>query len=68
MRGADITDLHILAAISADRMLDMTRPVAVLSANSHEFSVASSKSKLSRDFYASRKLIYKDRFDLTSSA
>lgn len=67
MRGADITDLHILAAISADRMLDMTRPAAVLSANSHEFGVTGSSSKLPREFYASRRLVYNDRFDLNTA-
>lgn len=67
MRGADITDVHILAAISADRLLDATPPAAVLSANSHEFSVTGGSSKLPREFYASRKLIYNDKFDLMSA-
>lgn len=64
MRGADIADLYILAAISADRMLDAATPAAVLSANSHELSVAGGSSKLPREFYASRRLIYNDKFDL----
>lgn len=67
MRGTDITDLHVLAAISADRALDPAPPAAVLSANSHEFSVTGNGSKLPRDFYASRRLVYNDRFGLTSA-
>lgn len=64
MRGADILDLHILAAISADREFDATPPAAVFSTNSHEFSVTGGSSKLPREFYTSRKLVYNDRFNL----
>lgn len=42
-------------------------PAAVLSANSHEFSVTGGNSKLPREFYASRRLVYNDKFDLTSA-
>jgi predicted nucleic acid-binding protein len=67
MRGADISDLHILAAISADRALDPAPPAAVCSANSHEFSVTGNGAKLPRDFYASRRLVYRDTFDLAQA-
>lgn len=49
------------------RELDATPPAAVLSANSHEFSVTGSSSKLPRDFYASRRMVYNDKFDLPSA-
>jgi len=64
MRGADISDLHILAAISADRVLDATPRAAVLSANSREFSVKGGSSKLPRELYASRRLVYNEKFNL----
>lgn len=64
MRGPDITDLYILAAISAHRALNPGPPAAVLSANSAEFSDARGGSKLPPDFYASRKLVYNAAFNL----
>jgi predicted nucleic acid-binding protein len=63
-RGTDISDLHILAAISADRAHDPTLPAAVISANSREFAVKSNSSKLPRDFYSSRRLVYLETFNL----
>lgn len=67
MRGTDIVDMHILSAILADRGLDQAPEAAVLSANSKEFSVAGEKSKLPRDVYASRRLVYLDKFNLAGA-
>lgn len=64
MRGADITDLYILAAISAHRASHPAPPAAVLSANSAEFSDERGGSKLPLGFYASRKLVYNAVFNL----
>jgi predicted nucleic acid-binding protein len=64
MRGADIADLYFLAAIDADRHIDSSAPAAVFSLNSNEFAVHGASTKLPRDFYSSRRLVYVDRFDL----
>jgi len=66
-RGTDISDLHILAAISADRAQNPTPPAAVMSANSKEFAVKSNSSKLPRDFYSSRRLVYLETFNLVGA-
>lgn len=65
MRGADITDLYILAAVAADRGLSPEGRSAFMSTNSHEFAVHRSSTKIRRDFYVSRRLVYLDKFDLT---
>ncbi|HEU4537110.1 MAG TPA: hypothetical protein VFS00_23475 [Polyangiaceae bacterium] len=63
-RGADVTDLYILAAVVADRDRDLTAPAAFLSTNSREFAVDGASSKLPRDVYTLRKLVYLDSFNL----
>jgi predicted nucleic acid-binding protein len=64
MRGSDIADLHLLGAMLADRDLDPAPEAAVLSTNSKEFAVKGTNSKLPRDLYASRRLVYMDTFNL----
>lgn len=67
LEGKDICDLHILAAIAADRLLDPTSPAAVISTNSKQFSVSGTNSRLPREFYASQKLVYLDKFNLRAA-
>jgi predicted nucleic acid-binding protein len=56
LRGGDVADFQILAAILADRDLDRAPQAAVLSTNSKEFDVEGTTSKLPRDIYAQRHL------------
>lgn len=67
VRGTGITDLYVLAAVAADRDLDPEPRAAFISTNSRDFAVRGSSSKLPRDFYAVRKLVYLDKFKLASA-
>src|SRR5690606_15307727 len=58
MRGTDVVDLHIISAILADRDLNRVPEAAVLSTNSKEFDVAGATTKLPRDVYSKRRLVY----------
>lgn len=67
MKPKDITDLYLLAAIAADRELNRgTRAAAFISTNSKEFSVRNTSTKLPRDFYSSRRIVYGDKFNRQS--
>ena len=67
IKPKDITDLYSLAAIVADRELNMgTRAAAFISTNSKEFSVRSASTKLPRDFYSARQIVYGDKFNIQS--
>lgn len=61
-QGKDIVDLYILGAVVADRARDRDRPAAFISTNEAEFAVDKHNSKLPRDFYGERKLLYLSRF------
>lgn len=67
MRGADITDLYVLAAVIADREQDTSRPAAFLSTNFQEFAVDRASAKLPRNVYALRKLVYFHHFNLSGA-
>ncbi len=66
-RGKDIVDFHLLAAVAADRGDAPEGRAAFLSTNKIEFNPANEKCKVPRDFYAKRKMIYRDVFDLKSA-
>ncbi|AUX38446.1 MULTISPECIES: hypothetical protein [Sorangium] len=67
MRGTDVVDLHIISAILADRDLNRVPEAAVLSTNSKEFDVAGTTSKLPRDVYSKRRLVYLPKFNLAGA-
>ncbi|WP_438034339.1 hypothetical protein [Sorangium sp. So ce204] len=67
MRGTDVVDLHIISAILADRDLERAPEAAVLSANSKEFDVGGTTSKLPRDVYSKRRLVYLPKFNLAGA-
>jgi hypothetical protein len=67
LRGHDIVDLHVLAAVAADREANSEPKAAFLSTNSHEFAVTGASAKVPRDFYAKRRLVYLATFQLSTA-
>lgn len=67
MRGPDIVDAYILSCIANHRQQNPNGPAAFLSTNSKEFAVDKQESKLPRNFYSSRKLVYHDKFDVEAA-